>query len=397
MTKKILSVLVLMGAGQLFAQDNLINALANNQGKDVQKYYQIKPIFALGVTDVKDQGHSGTCWSYTGASFLESEMMKKKKQPVDLSEIYTARKVYLEKAINYLRMHGALTWGDGGELHDIINIYRKYGAVPQSIYTGLINGATVNNFNEMQKDLEGYLKGIVESEKVPADWKQVFEQKMDTYLGAVPKTFLYNGKMYDPKSFAKEVVGLEDEKYIEMLSVEHKPKYQNTLMAVPDNWSYDYAFNVNMEDLIRTIDYALKKGYTVGWEADVSEKFFSWQNGLAIVPEKDFESLSPAEQENYYHTYWKEKTITPQLRQEAFDNYQTLDDHSMHIVGLAKDQTGKEYYIVKNSWGTENDNKGYLYASKDYVRYKTIAILVNQKGAPKDLVKKFKKAPYTSL
>lgn len=397
MTKKILSVLVLMGAGQLFAQDNLINALANNQGKDVQKYYQIKPIFALGVTDVKDQGHSGTCWSYTGASFLESEMMKKKKQPVDLSEIYTARKVYLEKAINYLRMHGALTWGDGGELHDIINIYRKYGAVPQSIYTGLINGATVNNFNEMQKDLEGYLKGIVESEKVPADWKEVFEQKMDTYLGAVPKTFLYNGKMYDPKSFAKEVVGLEDEKYIEMLSVEHKPKYQNTLMAVPDNWSYDYAFNVNMEDLIRTIDYALKKGYTVGWEADVSEKFFSWQNGLAIVPEKDFESLSPAEQENYYHTYWKEKTITPQLRQEAFDNYQTLDDHSMHIVGLAKDQTGKEYYIVKNSWGTENDNKGYLYASKDYVRYKTIAILVNQKGAPKDLVKKFKKAPYTSL
>ena len=371
--------------------------MANNQGKDVQKYYQIKPIFALGVTDVKDQGHSGTCWSYTGASFLESEMMKKGKQPVDLSEIYTARKVYLEKAINYLRMHGALTWGDGGELHDVINIYRKYGAVPQSVYSGLINGATVNNFDKMQKDLEGYLKEIVESEKVPANWKEVFEQKLDTYLGAVPKTFLYNGKMYDPQSFAKEVVGLQDEKYIEMLSVEHKPKYQNTLMAVPDNWSYDYAFNVNMEDLIRTIDYALKKGYTVGWEADVSEKFFSWQNGLAIVPEKDFESLSPAEQENYYHTYWKEKVITPQLRQEAFDNYQTLDDHSMHIVGLAKDQTGKEYYIVKNSWGTENDNKGYLYASKDYVRYKTIAILVNQKGAPKDLVKKFKKAPYTSI
>ena len=397
MTKKIFSVLVLMGAGQLFAQDNLINALANNQGKDVQKYYQIKPIFALGVTDVKDQGHSGTCWSYTGASFLESEMMKKGKQPVDLSEIYTARKVYLEKAINYLRMHGALSWGDGGELHDVINIYRKYGAVPQSVYSGLINGATVNNFDKMQKDLEGYLKEIVESEKVPANWKEVFEQKLDTYLGAVPKTFLYNGKMYDPQSFAKEVVGLQDEKYIEMLSVEHKPKYQNTLMAVPDNWSYDYAFNVNMEDIIRTIDYALSKGYTVGWEADVSEKFFSWKNGLAIVPEKDFDSLNPAEQENYYHTYWKEKTITPQMRQQAFDNYQTLDDHSMHIVGLAKDQNGREYYIVKNSWGTENDNKGYLYASKDYVRYKTIAILVNQKGAPKDLVKKFKKASYLSL
>ena len=396
MTKKILSVLVLMGAGQLFAQDNLINALANNKGKDVQKYYQIKPIFALGVTDVKDQGHSGTCWSYTGASFLESEMMKKKKQPVDLSEIYTARKVYLEKAINYLRMHGALTWGDGGELHDIINIYRKYGAVPQSVYTGLINGATVNNFNEMQKDLEGYLKGIVESEKVPADWKQVFEQKLDTYLGAVPKTFLYNGKMYDPKSFAKEVVGLEDEKYIEMLSVEHKPKYQNTLMAVPDNWSYDYAFNVSMEDIIRTIDYALSKGYTVAWAADVSEKYFSWKNGLALVPEKDYKDLTEAEQKDYFHVYWNEKEITPALRQQGFDNYETTDDHAMHIVGLAKDQKGREYYIVKNSWGADNDNKGYLYVSKNYVRYKTMSILVNEKGTPKDLLKKYKKAGYIS-
>ena len=396
MTKKILSVLVLMGAGQLFAQDNLINVLANNQGKDVQKYYQIKPIFALGVTDVKDQGHSGTCWSYTGASFLESEMMKKKKQPVDLSEIYTARKVYLEKAINYLRMHGALTWGDGGELHDIINIYRKYGAVPQSVYTGLINGATVNNFNEMQKDLEGYLKGIVESEKVPADWKEVFEQKMDTYLGTVPKTFLYNGKMYDPKSFAKEVVGLEDEKYIEMLSVEHKPKYQNTLMAVPDNWSYDYAFNVNMEDIIRTIDYALSKGYTVAWAADVSEKYFSWKNGLALVPEKDYKDLTEAEQKDYFHVYWNEKEITPALRQQGFDNYETTDDHAMHIVGLAKDQKGREYYIVKNSWGADNDNKVYLYVSKNYVRYKTMSILVNQKGTPKDLLKKYKKAGYVS-
>ena len=396
MTKKLLSLLMLMGAGSLFAQDNLINALANNQGKDVQKYYQIKPVFAIGVTDVKEQGHSGTCWSYTGASFLESEMIKKGKQPVDLAEIYTARKVYLEKAINYLRMHGALTWGDGGELHDVINIYRKYGAVPQTAYTGLINGATKNNFKEMQKDLEDYLKDIVASEKVPANWKEVFEQKLDTYLGAVPKTFMYNGKMYDPQSFAKEVVGLQDEKYIEMLSVEHKPKYQNTLMAVPDNWSYDYAFNVNMEDIIRTIDYALSKGYTVAWAADVSEKYFSWKNGLAVVPEKDYNDLSAQEQKDYFHVYWNEKTITPEMRQKAFDNYETTDDHAMHIVGLAKDQNGREYYIVKNSWGTNNDNKGYLYVSKNYVRYKTMAIMLNLKGTPKDLVKKYKKAGYIS-
>jgi len=392
MREKILSVLALMSISQAFAQDNLINALANNQGKDVQKYYQIKPVFAVGVTDVKDQGHSGTCWSYAGSSFLESEMIKKKKQPVD----YTARKVYLEKAINYLRMHGALTWADGGEMHDVINMYRKYGAVPQSAYTGLINGATKNNFKEMQKDLEAYLKEIVASEKVPANWKEVFEQKMDSYLGAVPKTFMYNGKMYTPETFGKEVVGLQDEKYMSLISIESRPKYCNTLMAVPDNWCYEYAFNVTMEDLIRTIDYALSKGYTVGWGADVSEKSFSWRNGLALVPEKDYKDLSEAEQKDYFHVYWNEKQITPQMRQEAFDNYETTDDHAMQIVGLAKDQKGREYYIVKNSWGTSNDNKGYLYVSKNYVRYKTMNIIVNQKGTPKDLVRKFKKAPYIS-
>ena len=396
MIKKIFSALILISMGQAFAQENLINALANNKGKDIQKYYQITPILALDATEVKNQGWSGTCWSYAGSSFLESESLKKKKQPIDLAEIYTARKIYLDKAINYVRMHGALNWGDGGEPHDVINSYRKYGAIPQSAYSGLINGATYNNFDEMQKDLTPYLKELVKMKKLPDNWKEVFEQKMDSYLGAVPQTFIYNGKMYNPYTFAKEVVGLEDEKYIEMISVEDKPKYQNTLMAVPDNWSYDYAFNVNMEDIIRTIDYALSKGYTVGWGADVSEKYFSWRNGLALVPEKDYNDLTEAEQKDYFHVYWNEKEITPELRQQGFDNYETTDDHAMHIVGLAKDQKGREYYIVKNSWGADNDNKGYLYVSKNYVRYKTMSILVNQKGTPKDLLKKYKKAGYIS-
>ena len=167
-------------------------------------------------------------------------------------------------------------------------------------------------------------------------------------------------------------------------------------MAVPDNWSYDYAFNVNMEDIVRTIDYALSKGYTVAWAADVSEKYFSWKNGLALVPEKDYKDLTEEEQKDYFHVYWNEKEITPALRQQGFDNYETTDDHAMHIVGLAKDQKGREYYIVKNSWGDDNDNKGYLYVSKNYVRYKTMSILVNQKGTPKDLLKKYKKAGYVS-
>ncbi len=396
MIKRFFSVLVLLSAGQAFAQENLINALANNKGKDIQKYYQITPVLALDATDVKNQGWSGTCWSYAGSSFLESEALKKKKKPVDLAEIYTARKIYLDKAINYVRMQGALNWGDGGEPHDVINSYRRYGVLPQSAYTGLINGATYNNFDEMQKDLKPYLEELVKMKKLPDNWKEVFEKKMDAYLGEVPKTFMYNGKMYDAHSFAKEYVGLEDEKYIEMISVEDKPKYHNVLMAVPDNWSYDYAFNVNMEDIVRTIDYALSKGYTVAWAADVSEKYFSWKNGLALVPEKDYNDLTEAEQKDYFHVYWNEKEITPALRQQGFDNYETTDDHAMHIVGLAKDQKGREYYIVKNSWGADNDNKGYLYVSKNYVRYKTMSILVNQKGTPKDLLKKYKKAGYVS-
>ena len=396
MIKRFFSVLVLISAGQAFAQENLINALASNKGADIQKYYQIKPVLALDATDVKNQGWSGTCWSYAGSSFLESEALKKKKKPVDLAEIYTARKIYLDKAINYVRMQGALNWGDGGEPHDVINSYRRYGVLPQSAYTGLINGATYNNFDEMQKDLKPYLEELVKMKKLPDNWKEVFEKKMDAYLGEVPKTFMYNGKIYDAHSFAKEYVGLEDEKYIEMISVEDKPKYHNVLMAVPDNWSYDYAFNVNMEDIVRTIDYALSKGYTVAWAADVSEKYFSWKNGLALVPEKDYNDLTEAEQKDYFHVYWNEKEITPALRQQGFDNYETTDDHAMHIVGLAKDQKGREYYIVKNSWGADNDNKGYLYVSKNYVRYKTMSILVNQKGTPKDLLKKYKKAGYVS-
>ena len=204
-----LSVLALLSVGQALAQENLINALANNKRKDIQKYYQITPILALDATEVKNQGWSGTCWSYAGSSFLESEALKKKKKPVDLAEIYTARKIYLDKAINYVRMQGALNWGDGGEPHDVINSYRRYGALPQSAYSGLINGATYNNFDEMQKDLTPYLEELVKMKRLPDNWKEVFEKKMDTYLGAVPKTFMYNGKIYDAHSFAKEYVGLE--------------------------------------------------------------------------------------------------------------------------------------------------------------------------------------------
>lgn len=390
--KKIITISLLGVFSQVSAQDNLINAVSGNRGMMTDKVYQFTDIINLESTGVKNQGKSGTCWSYAMSSFLESEMAKNKKQPVDLAEIFIARHSYFDKAVNYVRMHGNVEWGDGGQLHDVTNAYKKYGIVPQYVYTGLLNGATMNNFEEMQKELKPFLDELIKMKRLPDNWRDEFNAKLDKYLGVVPETFIYNGVQYTPKSFAEQVVGLDKENYVEMVSYEDQPKYKNVFVAVPDNWSFDYAFNINMDDFITVIDHALKKGYTVGWATDVSEKYFSWYNGLAFVPEKSFEQMTPEEQKTRFDVYWEEKVITPEERQKAFDNYETTDDHGMHIIGLVKDQKGREYYIVKNSWGINNTRKGYLYVTKNFLKYKTTSILVNQKALPKNILKAYKKA-----
>ena len=390
--KKIITLSLIGVFSQVSAQDNLINAVSGNRGMMTDKVYQFTDIINLESTGVKNQGKSGTCWSYAMSSFLESEMAKNKKQPVDLAEIFIARHSYFDKAVNYVRMHGNVEWGDGGQLHDVTNAYKKYGIVPQYVYTGLLNGATMNNFEEMQKELKPFLDELIKMKRLPDNWRDEFNAKLDKYLGVVPETFIYNGVQYTPKSFAEQVVGLDKENYVEMVSYEDQPKYKNVFVAVPDNWSFDYAFNINMDDFITVIDHALKKGYTVGWATDVSEKYFSWYNGLAFVPEKSFEQMTPEEQKTRFDVYWEEKVITPEERQKAFDNYETTDDHGMHIIGLVKDQKGREYYIVKNSWGINNTRKGYLYVTKNFVKYKTTSILVNQKALPKNILKAYKKA-----
>ena len=390
--KKIITLSLLGVFSQVSAQDNLINAVSGNRGMMTDKVYQFTDIINLESTGVKNQGKSGTCWSYAMSSFLESEMAKNKKQPVDLAEIFIARHSYFDKAVNYVRMHGNVEWGDGGQLHDVTNAYKKYGIVPQYVYTGLLNGATMNNFEEMQKELKPFLDELIKMKRLPDNWRDEFNAKLDKYLGVVPETFIYNGVQYTPKSFAEQVVGLDKENYVEMVSYEDQPKYKNVFVAVPDNWSFDYAFNINMDDFITVIDHALKKGYTVGWATDVSEKYFSWYNGLAFVPEKSFEQMTPEEQKTRFDVYWEEKVITPEERQKAFDNYETTDDHGMHIIGLVKDQKGREYYIVKNSWGINNTRKGYLYVTKNFLKYKNPSILVNQKALPKNILKAYKKA-----
>ena len=369
------------------AQDDLVKKLDANKSDSSKKKFTFTPVINLECTDIKNQGSSGTCWSYSTNSFLESEMIRMGKKPVDLAEIFTARNVYLDKADNYVRLHGGLNWGDGGECHDVINMYAKYGAVPQEVYTGLNYGTTKNKFAEMQAVLKGMLDALVKNPngKLTPNWKKAFTAVLDTYLGEAPENFTWKGKKYTPRTFADEVVGINPKDYVEIASFTDQPYYKKTLFLVPDNWSFDKVYNVKMNDITNAIDHALKKGYTVAWATDVSEKYFSWKNGVAFVPEKDWDDMSEDERKNLFNGPQQERKITPEMRQIAFNNYETTDDHGMHIVGLAKDQTGKEYYIVKNSWGEKNDYKGYIYVSKPYVQYKTTAFLLHKNALPSGL------------
>jgi len=380
----------LAGTAGCFAQDILVNSLKLNASDKSKENFKFTEVINLGTTSVKSQGSSGTCWSYSTNSFLESEMIRLGKQPVELSQIYSARNVYVEKGINYVRMHGAITLGDGGALHDVINMYKKYGTVPREVYTGLNYGTDKNKFAEMSALIEGVLAAVVKNPngELTPNWQKAYAAVIDSYLGKVPENFTYKGKNYTPQSFAKEVVGINPDDYVEMSSFTNAPYYQKTTMMVPDNWSLDQVYNVKLNDMTDVIDNALKKGYTVAWATDVSEKSFSWKNGVAYVATKKFDDMTAEEKADMFNGPKAEPEITPEMRQAAFDNYTTTDDHGMHIIGLAKDQTGKEYYIVKNSWGETNDYKGFLFVTKNFVKYKTTALLVNKGGIPAEIAKK---------
>lgn len=380
----------LVGVSSGFAQDVLVNSLKLNASDKSKENFKFTEVVNLGTTSVKSQGSSGTCWSYASNSFLESEMIRLGKQPVELSQVFSARNVYVDKGVNYVRMHGAITLGDGGSLHDVINMYKKYGTVPREVYTGLNYGTDKNKFAEMSALIEGVLAAVVKNPngELTPNWQKAYAAVIDSYLGKVPDNFTYKGKSYTPQSFAKEVVGINPDEYVEMSSFTTAPYYQKTVLAVPDNWSLDQVYNIKVNDMTDVIDNALKKGYTVAWATDVSEKSFSWKNGVAYVPTKKFDDMTAEEKADMFNGPKAEPEITPEMRQAAFDNYTTTDDHGMHIIGLAKDQTGKEYYIVKNSWGETNDYKGFLFVTKNFVKYKTTALMVNKGGIPTEIAKK---------
>ena len=385
----LLGTSLILGSESVNAQDNLIYSLQHNESDKSAKTFKFTPVVNAEATSVKDQKSSGTCWSYSTNSFLESEMIRMGKKPVDIADLYTARNTYIEKGINYVRMHGALTLGDGGACHDVINMFAKYGAMPQQAYSGngYGSGRSSDRMNEVTKAI---LEKVVKAPegKFDPNWKVQYIRAIDSSMGEVPERFSYEGKEYTPKTFAAEVVGINPDDYVELSSFNTAPYYKKAVLMVPDNWSFDQVYNVQMDDITNTIDHALKAGYTVAWATDVSEKGFSWKNGIAYIPSKDVKDMTGEEKRNMFNGPKPEKQITVEMRQASFDNYQTTDDHGMQITGIAKDQNGKEYYIVKNSWGTSNDYKGYLYVTKNFVKYKTTAFLLNKNGIPADLREK---------
>lgn len=388
--KNLLLLLLLAFSFQSIAQVDLINKVKDNKSENATEAFQFTPVVDLERTSVKNQGASGTCWSYCSNSFLESEMARMGKEPVDIAEMFTVRNVYEEKAERYIRMHGHLNFGQGGALPDVIEMYKIYGALPQSAYEGLNYGTEINRHGEMEGILKGMMDAIIanKNRKLSPAWKEAMAGVLDAYLGEVPKEFEYNGKTYTPQTFASDVVGINADDYIQITSWNHQPFYKPMIIMVPDNWNYGLSYNVQMDDMIEILDHALENGYTVSWAGDVSEKYFSWKNGIAYVPAKDIRKMTSEEQASLFKGPKPEMEITQEMRQEGYDNYTTTDDHGMQFVGISKDQNGKEWYLVKNSWGESNDYGGYLYISKNYVRLKTMSFLLHKDGVPAGLQKK---------
>jgi len=387
-----LLIIALLIAGALTGQE---------EKKDGYRFETIKEVKA---SPVKDQYRSGTCWSFSTLSFLESEVIRKGGPVLDLSEMWVVRHVYSEKAKRHVRMHGHFNFGGGGALNDPVDIMVKYGLVPENAYPGLNYGEDNHVHGELDNVLGEYVEAVIENKnrKLTTAWHNGFNGILDAYLGEKSEKIEYEGKFYSPKEFTEKFVDLNPEDYVYLTSYTHHPFYEKFILEVPDNWSWKAFNNVKLDELEAIMDNAIDNGFSIGWASDVSEKGFSWRNGVAIVPETDVEELAGSEKEKWeemtdderqdrmfsFDEPVPEKTITQEMRQTGFDKYKTTDDHGMHIIGIAKDQNGKEYYKVKNSWNTDNKYKGYFYASKAFIRYKTMSIVVHKDALPKDIKKK---------
>ncbi len=391
----------------LLALSAAVTILGMAQEKADSTNFVFTDVHTVKTTSVKDQNKSGTCWSFCATSFVEDEIMRQGGDSLDLSEMFTVRNCYSDKADRFVRLYGGCNFAAGGSALDVPYVWTKYGAVPEEVYSGLNYGEDKHVHGEIDALLKAYVETIAQkpNKKISTAWKQGFDGILDAYMGPVPETFTYKGKTYTPQSFAASLP-FNPEDYVALTSFTHHPFYTEFMLEIPDNWLYEKYYNVPMEEMQAVVDNAIENGYPVAWAADVSEKGFKWRKGVALMPKgKDTGEMDGTElsrwvtlsdndrinQKYEFNGPVPEETITQEMRQQWFDNQETTDDHGMEIVGIANDQEGNKYYKVKNSWDTNQIYGGYIYVSMPYFLAKTLDIYVHKDALPKSLKTKMKK------
>ena len=356
------------------------------------------------ITSIKNQNRAGTCWSYSGLAFIESELLRMGKGEHDLAEMFIVHNTYLDRADKAVRTHGDVSFSQGGSFYDVLYAMKHYGLVPESeMRPGVMYGDTLSNHNELSAVSDAVVAAIARQKTLQKNannellWKKAVEAVHDIYLGERPESFTYNGKEYTPKSFY-ESLGLNADDYVSLTSYTHHPFYSSFVLEIQDNWRWAPSYNLPIDELMEVFDNAIMKGYTIAWGSDVSEDGFS-RNGVAVLPDADkAQELSGSDMARWLKMKPEEKKLntkpqpqkwaTQEERQAAYDNFETTDDHGMQIYGIAKDQAGNEYYMVKNSWGEAGTYKGIWYASKAFVRHKTMNIVVHKDAIPEAIAKK---------
>lgn len=373
---------------------------------DTTEGFRFTTIDSVGITPVKDQHRSSTCWSFSTIGFVESELLRMGKGEFDLSEMFVVHHTMMDRAKYVVRMYGTAEFAPGGSAYDVIYCMKNYGLVPQEVMPGIQYAASPADTLPVHAELDAVAKGYVSAltsgklKKLTPVWAKGLEAIYDTYLGKCPETFAYNGKTYTPQSFVKEL-GLNADDYVSITSYTHHPFYTTFALEVPDNWRMDQMHNVPMDEMMRIIDNAIANGYTLAWGADVSEVGFT-RKGIGVMPDADKGAdLTGSDAAHWLGLTDKDKKeeltrkplpemeVTQQMRQQAYDSWENTDDHGMQIFGTAHDQNGKRYYMIKNSWGTQkSDYKGIWYVSEAFMKYKTNDILVHKNAIPKDIRKK---------